>query len=291
MEGYAKVAQLMSSQGEFAILRRFRHLNMQKLLYLQAEVIHLEASVNQLAQRDAVNEERQFHAKDWWSLSQGSEGESEQWEKFVELSEKLEEYNDALLKQASLARLEKPRPYDLAFLRSWFQRPGMGSFPLLGMDRDAWDMKTEDDLVAIKPRAAPDAFSRWFTEHLVPKYHHILGKKFQESLPKDLGADIYHYKESSLESVLGVFVTVVASLLPICSVIALYIVQSDGVRIGMIAIFSACFSSALTLMTSARRIEVFAATAALVSKHPVLVKINSLILFISLASLLSMLYF
>jgi hypothetical protein len=87
--------------------------------------------------------------------------------------------DDALLKQASLARLQQPRQYDLEFLRSWFRRPGMGSFPLLGLDRDAWDTKTEGDLVAIKPRQAPDVFSKWFTEYLVPRYHHIIGKKFK----------------------------------------------------------------------------------------------------------------
>jgi hypothetical protein len=53
-----------------------------------------------------------------------------------------------------------------------------------------------------------------------------------------------------------------ASLLPISSVVALYVVQSNNVRLGMIAGFSACFSLALAVMTSAKRIEVFAATAA-----------------------------
>lgn len=98
MEGYAKVAQLMGSQEEFAILRRFRVLNMQKLLYLQAEIIHLEAEVAQLAKRDAEHEERQFHAKDWWSLSQGGEGEDlEQWHKISELNEKLDQYSECLV--------------------------------------------------------------------------------------------------------------------------------------------------------------------------------------------------
>jgi hypothetical protein len=92
--------------------------------------------------------------------------------------------DDAVLKQASLARLEQPRKYDLEFLRSWFRRPGMGSFPLLGIDKDAWDTKNEDDLLAIRPRAAPDMFSKWFTEYLVPRYHHILGKNFKVILPK-----------------------------------------------------------------------------------------------------------
>jgi hypothetical protein len=55
----------------------------------------------------------------------------------------------------------------------------MGSFPLIGSDRDAWDGKNEGDLIAIKPRAAPDILSKWFTERLVPLYHHIIGEKFR----------------------------------------------------------------------------------------------------------------
>lgn len=94
MEGYAKVAHLMASQEEFAILRRFRELNIQRLLYLQAEIIHLESEVRQLAKRDALCEDRIFHAKDWWSLSQADgEEDLEQWQKFSEISEKLDLYS------------------------------------------------------------------------------------------------------------------------------------------------------------------------------------------------------
>jgi hypothetical protein len=81
-------------------------------------------------------------------------------------------------------------------------------------------------------------------------------------LPDTVGAGIYHYKESSLETALGIVATVVASVLPTCSVVALYIIQSNNLRLGMLAIFSSIFSLALALMTNARRIEVFAATAA-----------------------------
>lgn len=72
---------------------------MQRLLYLQAEITHLESEVKQLAERDALHDERTFHAKDWWSLSQGGEEEDlEQWHKFSELSEKLELYSKLYLK-------------------------------------------------------------------------------------------------------------------------------------------------------------------------------------------------
>lgn len=56
--------------------------------------------------------------------------------------------------------------------------------------------------------------------------------------------------------------TVIASVLPLCSVIGLYVVTSNGLRLGMIVLLSACFSLALALMTTARKIEIFVATSA-----------------------------
>jgi hypothetical protein len=97
-EGYAKLARLMARQEEFAILRSFRSLNMQNLLYLQAELTHLETELKELAERDVAHIDRQFHAKDWWSLSQGDEEEdTEQWTKFLDIRDKLEKYSKILL--------------------------------------------------------------------------------------------------------------------------------------------------------------------------------------------------
>ena len=55
----------------------------------------------------------------------------------------------------------------------------MGSFPLLGLDRLAWDGDHEADLVALIPRQAPDGFSRWFTDKAIPKYHEVIGEKLK----------------------------------------------------------------------------------------------------------------
>lgn len=55
----------------------------------------------------------------------------------------------------------------------------MGDFPLLGSYKHAWGIGEEDDLLAIKSRAPPDVFSRWFTEHLIPRYDHVFRKNSQ----------------------------------------------------------------------------------------------------------------
>ncbi|KAH8899111.1 hypothetical protein GQ53DRAFT_817312 [Thozetella sp. PMI_491] len=181
MAGYEKVARLMALQPEYAIFRRFQQLNIRNLLYLQAEIMHLEEALNLAAMDDAACSDRQFYSRDWWSLSQGDDdsGDCEQWDRFLELREKLEKYNDTFLKVAAMSEYNGPRKYDLEFLRSWFVRPIMGCFPLLGLDKDAWNIEHEQDLVAMKARVAPDVLSKWFTEKFVPRYHHLVGRLYK----------------------------------------------------------------------------------------------------------------
>lgn len=187
-DGYGKLAELMSSHDEFAILRRFRHLNMKNLLYLQAEIAHLEEELGELADRDATDPRLSFHGHDWWSLAHddggadedGAGGQAqEQWAKVLELRGKLAAYNDAVLQQARLARLDGPSRHELAFLRRWMERPRMGNFPLLGLDRYSWDEAHEDDLVALRARSRDDVFSSWVAETLVPTFHQWVGERFK----------------------------------------------------------------------------------------------------------------
>jgi len=78
----------------------------------------------------------------------------------------------------------------------------------------------------------------------------------------NLGAGLYQYDETTLGIIVRVITTVIASILPLCSVVVLDVVQTNGLRLGIIVILTALFSLALSLMTSARKIEIFAATCA-----------------------------
>jgi hypothetical protein len=84
MEGHSKIAQLMGRHDEFAMLRRFGALNMQNLLYMQAELSYLEEDLKELAYEDSQDADRVVYARDWWSLSQSEdEKELSQWQKFA----------------------------------------------------------------------------------------------------------------------------------------------------------------------------------------------------------------
>jgi hypothetical protein len=94
MEGYNKIAQLMGRHHSLAILRKFGELNMQDLLYLQAQIIHLESELRDIAIHDKEQPGREYHSRDWWSLAESKEDEdSEQWNKVLEIREKLKEFS------------------------------------------------------------------------------------------------------------------------------------------------------------------------------------------------------
>lgn len=97
MDGYAKVARLMSRYEEFAILKRFKTLNYQDLLYRQAEITYLQEDLEKLADRDSTDQARQSYVKDWWALAhtatEQDEG-SEQWRKIQQIRKKLDEYSE-----------------------------------------------------------------------------------------------------------------------------------------------------------------------------------------------------
>jgi hypothetical protein len=87
--------------------------------------------------------------------------------------------DNTLLKHAAISQLEKPPRHDLRFLRHWFERPMMGSFPLLGLDRSSWAEEHENDIVSVMPRQYQDPLTSWFSEKFIPVFHHIIGNKFK----------------------------------------------------------------------------------------------------------------
>lgn len=98
MEGYAKLASIMGSHPEVAILRRFGALNVQNLLYLQAELVALEDDLRAIAAEDNASRDpnRAIYSRDWHTLSNSkNHGETagKQWQIVLSIREKLKEYS------------------------------------------------------------------------------------------------------------------------------------------------------------------------------------------------------
>ena len=261
MEGYAKLSERIAFHGELGIFRRFAAINAQNLLYLQAEIHELEADLRQYAKEDADAKcsTRNQYSRNWRKLAQSPE-DQKQWNTMCALREKLKEYNDNLVQQATISRhYRTPRAFDLDILRTCLNEPGYPDY-LLGLDSTIWDNKDlSHDLITLSTNDSDDAFTVWIASHLVGPFHQYIGRYFKTSSEFPGMAD---YSDRTIARFSSLLATVISSVFPIVGVIVLYFVKDLLARIGIIAGFTAMFSLVLALVTNARKPEIFGATAA-----------------------------
>ncbi len=144
------------------------------------------------------------------------------------------------------------------------------------------------DLVSMsESHVERDLFSTWLSEDLLSWFHRMIGHKVKVKIihsiptispnlhhdfcankshlvqtPYDLETGLYHYKESSLKAVSHMCGILFAATVPAASIFALYYIRDMVARLGAILAFSTLFSICLAIFTTARRVEIFAATAA-----------------------------
>ncbi|KAG9236257.1 hypothetical protein BJ875DRAFT_503479 [Amylocarpus encephaloides] len=269
VEGYPKLACHMGQYSENAIFRRFGSLNSQNLLYLQAEITHLERDLRDLESIDNQTQQGsdRVFASNWYWLDDSRHDESHpQLQLVLAIRAKLKEYNGFIIQQATIQQLSRPDEYDIRALQDWLDRPAMGNLAFEGADRHTWgDLKTpinpDSDLLALSSRGevSSDPFSCWFSEKFVPWFHHIFWHRVKK--PQDLETGIARYRDDAIHRFTLSITTVVASLLPVLAIIILYCVKSMSTRLGLVGLFTTIFSFSLMVFTNAKRGEIFAATS------------------------------
>ena len=73
---------------------------------------------------------------------------------------------------------------------------------------------------------------------------------------------IRRYQKDKISRVGDGIVAAVSAALPTTAILVLYFVRNTVYRIGLVIVFTVVFSAALTVLTGAKRIEIFSATAA-----------------------------
>ena len=95
MEGYSKLASLIGAYPDTLIFRRFGALSAQNLLYLQAELVHLEHELRECTlpnERSGDAAGKGILSKDWFTLAHSNEGTELQWRIMLGIRAKLKEY-------------------------------------------------------------------------------------------------------------------------------------------------------------------------------------------------------
>lgn len=156
---------------------------------------------------------------------------------------------------------------DIRFFRTWLARPKSGDNFLRGAEASLWASQNTNDLVALSKRLGEhDPFTKWITNTVLRIFHLYCGHRIMSTRAGDEEAGFTEYDDSKLMATFTVVVTLLSSTIPVASTVVLYLVKGMPLRLAMIALFVSLFCGTLAIFTNARRIEIFAATAAYVSQ-------------------------
>ena len=92
-----------------------------------------------------------------------------------------------------------------------------------------------------------------------------------KSPDKFIDGNIRRYSEKKVAKVTQGVVAALSALLPTLAILVLYFVTSMKTRIGLVILFTTVFAVLLALFTSAKRVEIFSATAAFAAVEVVFV--------------------
>ncbi|KAL1592013.1 hypothetical protein SLS60_011605 [Paraconiothyrium brasiliense] len=272
-KGYPTLATRMGVIPSTAMFRRFGALNARNLLYLQNDLIQLEAELIELEKRDYQSGEyKEFYAHDsrWLFTSnveikgQPRDGDTDQRDMVIRMRDLLKEYNHALIQQSTILQMKSPDAFDLKDIQAFLWGDAMGPPWLMGPDKYVWGTVKKPDtysreLVCLRAREEIDQFSRWLGARAI-RYIKACGGYRWKKLDQSLG--VISVRDESIFRLTFWVTSAIASLLPVASIWVLIKQDSLTGRLGTIAGFNALISICLTLFTDARRTDVFAVTAA-----------------------------
>jgi hypothetical protein len=95
LNGYPRMAEVVSQYPGMAIFRRFARLNAQNLLYMQSEISQLGLELDLIALQDSQSNDpkrRSFHTYVHY-LKTATGPDSLQWQKIMEMRGRLKEYS------------------------------------------------------------------------------------------------------------------------------------------------------------------------------------------------------
>ena len=172
---------------------------------------------------------------------------------------------------AQLSKLHQPRDDYLTSLREWLMDPKGGRSKGIFNGREAfiWDErdvrgeKVEHDLVTLAtPRGERDLFTQYIIYPFLGLFHQIWGRrKLNKRFVIDEESGYVEYSEEKIDRVGTIISTTVASILPVIAVLGLFFVKSLVRRLYTMVGITAAFAILLAVMSNAKRIEIFAATA------------------------------
>ncbi|KAJ9656782.1 hypothetical protein H2201_008434 [Coniosporium apollinis] len=266
--GYPRLAAFQASEDSFALYRGFGYLHSRILLGMQAEIAELEDDLKEWDYADwDVTSGRQRNLKSRAKDLADAKGEnykSSRPELLDKLRTKLIEYDDLLIRARDLGAFQRPSKRDYHSVRSFYYN----NAPLVQSEAEC--IKHKEDIVTLRQGREWAGFDG-FIERFLQKVDCSLVRLIfcdSELRRKTTDPDGHYYSAARIETLVALLITCVIFILLVLPVVAMYKLTCIGSRnatfdaVGILIVFTLLFSAAMSLLTKARRHELFAASAA-----------------------------
>ncbi|KAF3916163.1 hypothetical protein AA313_de0204659 [Arthrobotrys entomopaga] len=255
--GYPSTAAIISTDAELSVYRRFDRLNARNFLYYQAELMYMESELDKLDEEDRLirEPEAKAHLRHFQELWYAQDEQTRKRRRLVkDMRYLLREYNEALYYYKDLLNCSEPSDRVVTSIRNW--RANQGDPPINDISEQAYDKTYEADLIALKPPKCDDPLSIFAQNYL--------GKFFKIPQPAHIpnSENVLYYSETAIDLFVTIICTLLAIIVLVGSMTTLFFVKSQGVRLGLVWVFTFLFAVSIFLMAKLSKGEIFLATAA-----------------------------
>ncbi|EWC44254.1 hypothetical protein DRE_01080 [Drechslerella stenobrocha 248] len=256
--GYPSTAAIISTDAEMSVYRRFDRLNARNILYYQAELMYIESEMDKLDEEDRLNGDTAAgshlrHFKDLWENYQDDRVMKRKG-LIQDMRYLLKEYNKCISVYKQLMDCPEPSNRVLTSIRNW--RSNQGNPPINDISEQAYEKPYEADLMALKPPKCDDPLSIFVQDNL--------GRFFKKPQPMQIpnSDNVLYYSERAIDLFVTIICTLLAIVVLVGSMTTLFFVESQGLRLGLVWLFTFLFAVSIFLMARLSKGEIFLATAA-----------------------------
>ncbi|MCJ1424271.1 hypothetical protein MMC29_002158 [Sticta canariensis] len=243
--GYPRLAAFVTADPAFAVVRGFKNLHARNILMKQDRLSELEIQLNDV---DAKEDTQLFLS------SRRHDQNPERRQLLADIDDALRAYERAISCYRGMTVMSRPTASSVRSVVNWMD----GNKPLVRSESMFLDHR--DDLLSFASaddHAVFDELVEWLLIKIVPK-------RFAASMTRARTDDVHThlYEPHRVEQISRLIVTLTVVLLLSLPMAVLSDIPSDHARFGIILLSTMAFAAVLSITTTARKAEIFAATAA-----------------------------
>ncbi|CAO2652826.1 Nn.00g022370.m01.CDS01 [Neocucurbitaria sp. VM-36] len=267
--GYSRLAAFTSSEQNFMLYRGFSCIHARLLLNLQTSIQMLEAELDAVDRFHNTLEDQRTRLRSWdldvaECREEKTQGARTRNDIFEELRVKVCQYDELLIKARELVSFQRPTNRDYRSVRNWFHYVA----PLV--DEEQEYILWKEDIVTLRHGREWAGFDGLVEEVLHRIDCRLVRWLFctDDQRRKTSDKKVYYFSPTRVSKLVNLCITAVIFLLLISPVLSMYRLSTMKTTkdmfaaIGILMIFTLLFAAAMSLLTKARRHELFAASAA-----------------------------